>query len=99
MPFVNVKLVESVFSGEEKHAMAALSEVTVRFEGLEAFREIVRVVREEPHTDGCHIGGEPFRGPAGLMDHPVPGKAAHESISGHPVTRPEPLHVHEETRR
>ena len=82
MPFVNVKLVESVFSGEEKHALvAALSDVTVRFEGLDAFREIARAVREEPHTDGCHIGGEPFRVPASLMDHPVRGNAAHESIS------------------
>ena len=39
MPFVNVKLVEGVFSTDEKHALAkALTEVMVRFEGSEAFR-------------------------------------------------------------
>ncbi|MBC3842123.1 4-oxalocrotonate tautomerase family protein [Streptacidiphilus sp. 4-A2] len=89
MPFVNVKLVDGVFTEEEKHAMAAaLTDVMVRFEGSEAFREVVWVLIEELHTDGWHIGGEPFRGPASLMDHLARGKAAYESIDGHPVTRP-----------
>ncbi len=69
MPFVNVKLVEGVFNESEKHAMAAaLTDVMVKFEGSEAFREVVWVLIEELHTDGWHIGGKPFRGPASLMD-------------------------------
>lgn len=90
MPFVNVKLAEGVFSEEEKHAMAAaLTDVMVRFEGSEAFREVVWVPIEELHTDGWHIGGQPFRRPASLMDHLGREKAVFESIDGHPVTRPE----------
>jgi 4-oxalocrotonate tautomerase len=65
MPFVNVKLVEGVFSEEQKHRMAAaLTDVMVRFEGSEAFREVVWVLIEELHPDGWHIGGRPFRGRA-----------------------------------
>ena len=68
MPFVNVKLVEGVFTPEEKHAMAkALTDVMVKFEGSEAFREVVWVLIEELHTDGWHIGGRPFEGPKSLM--------------------------------
>jgi hypothetical protein len=44
VPFVNVKLVEGVFTEEEKHQMAAaLTDVMVKFEGSEAFREVVWV--------------------------------------------------------
>lgn len=90
MPFVNVKLVEGVFTEEEKHAMAAaLTDVMVRFEGSEAFREVVWVLIEELHPDGWHIGGRPFRGPASLMDGLGRAKAMYESVDGHPVTRPE----------
>ena len=47
MPFVNVKLVEGVFSPEEKHALAeAITDVLVKFEGSEAFRETVWVLIE-----------------------------------------------------
>jgi 4-oxalocrotonate tautomerase len=90
MPFVNVKLVEGVFTEAEKHAMAAaLTDVMVSFEGSEAFREVVWVLIEELHPDGWHIGGLPFRGPASLMDGLGRAKAVYESVEGHPVTRPE----------
>jgi 4-oxalocrotonate tautomerase len=90
MPFVNVKLVEGVFSTEEKHAMAAaLSDVMVKFEGSEAFREVVWVLIEELHPDGWHIGGLPFAGPASLMNTLERSKNLFESIDGRPSTRPE----------
>jgi 4-oxalocrotonate tautomerase len=64
MPFVNVKLVDGVFTPEEKHAMAkAITDVMVKFEGSEASREVVWVLIEELYTDGWHIGGRPFEGP------------------------------------
>jgi 4-oxalocrotonate tautomerase len=90
MPFVNVKLVDGVFSSEEKHAMAAaLTDVMVRFEGSEAFREVVWVLIEELHTDGWHIGGQPFMGPKSLMDNLERSKKLYESIDGRPMSRPE----------
>lgn len=68
MPLVRVSLVEGVFSTEEKHALAAeLSDVMVKYEGSEAFREVVWVQIEEFKRDGWHIGGRPFAGPASLM--------------------------------
>lgn len=90
MPFVNVKLVDGVFTPEEKHAMAkALTEVMVKFEGSEAFREVVWVLIEELHTDGWHIGGRPFEGPKSLMDTLGKSKAVYETINGRPTTREE----------
>jgi 4-oxalocrotonate tautomerase len=90
MPFVNIKLVEGVFSEEQKHEMAAaITEVMVRFEGSEAFREVVWVLIEELHRDGWHIGGRPFEGPASLMGTLGRSKSIFESISGNPKTRPE----------
>lgn len=90
MPFVNIKLVDGVFSPEEKHEMAkAITDVMVRFEGSEAFREVVWVLIEELHTDGWHIGGRPFEGPRSLMDHLSRSRAILETIDGHPVTRAE----------
>jgi 4-oxalocrotonate tautomerase len=89
MPFVNVKLVEGVFTEEEKHEMAAaLTDVMVKFEGSEAFREVVWVLIEELHSDGWHIGGRPFRGPASLMDTLGRSASIVETIDGHPTTRP-----------
>jgi len=83
MPFVNVKLVDGVFTPEEKHAMAsALTDVMVRFEGSEAFREVVWVLIEELHTDGWHIGGRPFAGPKSLMETLGHAKATFEMIDG-----------------
>jgi len=88
MPFVNVKLVDGVFSSEEKHAMAkALTDVMVQFEGSEAFREVVWVLIEELHTDGWHIGGRPFEGPKSLMDTLGRSKAIYETIDGRPTDR------------
>ncbi|PWC35822.1 4-oxalocrotonate tautomerase family protein [Azospirillum sp. TSO35-2] len=90
MPFVNVKLVEGVFSSEEKHAMAAaLTDVMVRFEGSEAFREVVWVLIEELHPDGWHIGGRPFQGPKSLYDTLDRSRAIIETVDGHPASRPE----------
>lgn len=90
MPFVNVKLVDGVFTPEEKHAMAkALTDVMVQFEGSEAFREVVWVLIEELHTDGWHIGGRPFEGPKSLMDTLGKSKAVYETINGRPTTRSE----------
>lgn len=90
MPFVNVKLMDGVFSSQEKHAMAAaLTDVMVKFEGSEAFREVVWVLIEELHTDGWHIGGRPFMGPTSIMDTLGRSKAVVESIDGFPVTRAE----------
>jgi 4-oxalocrotonate tautomerase len=55
MPFVNVKLVDGVFTEAEKHEMAAaLTDVMVRFEGSESFRPVVWVLIEELHTGGWH---------------------------------------------
>lgn len=88
MPFVNVKLVEGVFSSEEKHAMAkALSDVMVRFEGSEAFREVVWVLIEELHPDGWHIGGRPFEGPKSLLQTLSRSKAVCDTVEDTPTTR------------
>jgi len=90
MPFVNVKLVDGVFSTEQKHAMAAaLTEVMIKFEGSEAFREVVWVLIEELHTDGWHIGGRPFEGPKSLMQTLGNSKTIYESIDGHPTSKAE----------
>lgn len=78
MPFVNVKLVEGVFSTGEKHELAkALTDVMVRFEGSEAFR------------DGWHIGGRPFEGPRSLQETLERSKVVVETLGGRPTTRPE----------
>src|SRR5262249_44102954 len=90
MPFVNVKLVEGVFTTEEKHELGkALTEVMVKFEGSEAFREVVWVLIEELHTDGWHIGGRPFAGPKSLMETLGKSKSIYAMIDGHPTTRAE----------
>jgi 4-oxalocrotonate tautomerase len=90
MPFVNIKLVDGVFTPEEKHAMAAaITDVMVKFEGSEAFREVVWVLIEELHTDGWHIGGKPFEGPKSLMEMLRRTKIVYESIDGRPTTRKE----------
>jgi 4-oxalocrotonate tautomerase len=90
MPFVNVKLVDGVFTTPQKHELAAaLTEVMVKFEGSEAFREVVWVLIEELHTDGWHIGGRPFAGPKSLMDTLGKSKAIYEMIDGTPTSRDE----------
>jgi 4-oxalocrotonate tautomerase len=91
MPLVRVTLVEGVFTTEQKHAMAKkLSDVMVEFEGSEAFREVVWVLIDELHTDGWHIGGEPFAGPKTLKTALGRAKAAYEDLGdGNPQTREE----------
>lgn len=90
MPFVNVKLVEGVFSTEEKHALAAaLTDVMVKFEGSEAFRETVWVLIEELHPDGWHIGGRKWEGPQSLEETLNRQKEIIERVNGHPKTRTE----------
>jgi 4-oxalocrotonate tautomerase len=88
MPFVNVKLMDGVFSSEEKHRLAKeLTDVMVKFEGSEAFREVVWVLIEELHLDGWHIGGRPFQGPKSLKEVLGSAKAAYEMVNGEPTTR------------
>jgi 4-oxalocrotonate tautomerase len=90
MPLVRVTLVDDVFTSEEKHELAkALTDVMVRFEGSEAFREVVWVLIEELHTDGWHIGGRPFEGPRSLMTVLEHSKAMAEAIGGRPTSRAE----------
>jgi 4-oxalocrotonate tautomerase len=90
MPFVNVKLVDGVFTTKEKHELAkALTDVMVKFEGSEAFREVVWVLIEELHTDGWHIGGRPFAGPKSLKESLGKSKATYEMVDGNPQTRDE----------
>jgi len=62
MPFVNVKLVEGVFTnrGEARDGQGS-HRCDGQVEGSEAFREVVWVLIEELHTDGWHIGGRPSR--------------------------------------
>jgi len=90
MPFVNIKLVDGVFTPEQKHAMAAaVTDVMVKFEGSEAFREVVWVLIEELHVDGWHIGGRPFAGPASLLEVLSRCKSVYEMVDGQPSTRGE----------
>ncbi|MES2425352.1 MAG: 4-oxalocrotonate tautomerase family protein [Bacteroidota bacterium] len=90
MPFVNIKLVDGVFTPDQKHALAAaITDVMVKFEGSEAFREVVWVLIEELHTDGWHIGGRPFEGPKSLMQALGNAGKAFEMIDGQPTTRAE----------
>jgi 4-oxalocrotonate tautomerase len=90
MPFVNIKLVDGVFSEEQKHALAAdITDVMVKHEGSEAFRDVVWVLIEELHVDGWHMGGKPFEGPKSLMEQLGRAKTTYESIDGNPMTRQE----------
>jgi 4-oxalocrotonate tautomerase len=87
---VTIKLVDGVFSEEQKHALASdITDVMVKHEGSEVFRDVVWVMIEELHTDGWHMGGLPFRGPASLMEQLGRAKATYESIGGNPTTRSE----------
>jgi 4-oxalocrotonate tautomerase len=91
MPFVNIKLIEGVFTTEQKHQLAAaITDVMVKFEGSEAFREVVWVLIEELHKDGWHIGGQPFAGPATLKGVLGRSKDAFEALGANaPSTREE----------
>ncbi len=57
MPFVNVKLIEGVFSDTQKHEMIAkLTDTMVEIEG-EAMRGVTWVVVEEVKSGDWGIGG------------------------------------------
>lgn len=57
MPFVNVKVVEGVFTPEQKHAMVErLTDAMVAIEG-EAMRGVTWVVVEEVASGDWGIGG------------------------------------------
>jgi 4-oxalocrotonate tautomerase len=88
MALVHVTLAEGAFTEKQKHDLAArLTDVMVAFEGSEAFREVVWVLIEELHSDGWHIGGQPFFGPPNLVGALGRSKAAYEAIDGTPTTR------------
>ena len=58
MPFVNVKVIEGVFSGEQKQAMVKeLTEAMVRIEG-ENMRQVTWVVIEEVNSGSWAIRGQ-----------------------------------------
>jgi 4-oxalocrotonate tautomerase len=62
MPFVNIKLVDGVFSTDQKHAMtSAITEVMIKFEDSEALREIAWVLIENLHAEGWHVAAGRFR--------------------------------------
>ena len=57
MPLINVKLIENVFSAEQKHEMVQrLTETMVSIEG-EAMRGVTWVVVEEVASGDWGIGG------------------------------------------
>lgn len=58
MPFINVKLIEGVFSPEQKRQMAQkLTDTMVAIEG-EAMRPVTWVVIEEVRSGDWAIGGK-----------------------------------------
>lgn len=58
MPFVNVKVIEGVFSAEQKHAIVErLTDAMVAVEG-EAMRGVTWVVVEEVASGDWGIGGQ-----------------------------------------
>jgi 4-oxalocrotonate tautomerase len=60
MPYVNVKVIENVFTPEEKAQMLkGVSEAIVAVEG-ENLREYTMVVLEEVHSGDWAIGGQPL---------------------------------------
>ena len=58
MPFVNVKVIEGVFTAEQKHAIVErLTDAMVAIEG-EAMRGVTWVVVEEVASGDWGIGGQ-----------------------------------------
>ncbi len=57
MPFINVKVIEGVFTGEQKREIAErLSETMIDIEG-ESMREVTMVVIDETKSEDWAIGG------------------------------------------
>ena len=60
MPFINVKLIEGVFSGPQKQQIAkSLTDAMVQIEG-EALRSVTWCVVEEVKSGDWAIGGQPL---------------------------------------
>ncbi len=60
MPFVNVKLIEGVFTSEQKQRIVRdLTETMVAIEG-ENMRQVTWVVVEEVHSGDWGIAGQPL---------------------------------------
>ena len=60
MPFVNVKLIEGVFSADQKHEIVKrLTDTMVSIEG-ENMRQVTWVVVEEIKSGDWGIGGQPL---------------------------------------
>ncbi|SDI96087.1 tautomerase family protein [Pseudomonas abietaniphila] len=90
MPLVSVKLTDGSFTREEKHAMAKdLTEVMVKYEGSEAFREVVWVMIEELPSDCWYIAGRPFSGAGSIMQNLANSKKIFEMIDGNPTSKSE----------
>jgi 4-oxalocrotonate tautomerase len=61
MPFINVKLIEDVFTPEQKHQIVErLTDAMVEIEG-EAMRPVTWVVVEDVRSGDWGIGGKPLR--------------------------------------
>jgi 4-oxalocrotonate tautomerase len=57
MPFINVKVIEGVFSAEQKRQIAErLSETMIDIEG-ESMREVTMVVIDETKSEDWAVGG------------------------------------------
>ena len=60
MPLINVKLIEDVFTPEQKHQIVSdLTDAMVAIEG-ENMRSVTWVVVEEVHSGDWGIGGKPL---------------------------------------
>jgi 4-oxalocrotonate tautomerase len=60
MPLVNVKVIENVFTAEQKHAIVeGLTEAMVAIEG-ENMRPVTWVIVEEVNSGDWGIGGKPL---------------------------------------
>jgi 4-oxalocrotonate tautomerase len=60
MPFINVKLIENVFTPDQKHEIVErLTDAMVSIEG-ENMRSVTWVVVEEVHSGDWGIGGAPL---------------------------------------
>ena len=60
MPIINVKLIEGVFTADEKEAMIEkLTDAMVSIEG-EAMRQVTWVVVEESGSGDWGLGGKPL---------------------------------------
>lgn len=60
MPYINVKLIEGVFTQEQKREIASrLTETMIEIEG-ENMREVTTVVIDETKSGDWSIGGRPL---------------------------------------